>query len=212
MSSKKLNPFKDIQSDQIQRSSRKIFTAHQACRNAALNLTPVTGTTHGFIFQITNSLIESQGVRLTWFDCNFVISAKETLQNAPRWICRLNFAMCSSDFPCFQINFQEITSLSIVLSLLIHNVCSKHDCETTASLLRRRWRILQNFNFRLHFLGSLSNLFSNCHVNDVRNSGGFESSFYPQKPIFGLKKYISSISIQLHRTFLSFHFEIALMF
>ena len=70
MSSKKLNPFKDFHSDQIQRSSRKIFTAHYACRNAALNLTPVTGTTNGFIFQIINSLIESWGVRLTWFDCN----------------------------------------------------------------------------------------------------------------------------------------------
>ena len=69
MSSKKLNPFKDFQSDQIQRSSRKIFTAHYACRNAALNLTPVTGTTNGFIFQIINSLIESWGVRLTYFDC-----------------------------------------------------------------------------------------------------------------------------------------------
>ena len=45
MSPKKLNPFKDFQSDQIQRSYRKIFTAHYACRNAALNLTPVTGTT-----------------------------------------------------------------------------------------------------------------------------------------------------------------------
>ena len=43
MSSKNLNPFKDFQSDQIQRSSRKILTAHYACRNAALNLTPVTG-------------------------------------------------------------------------------------------------------------------------------------------------------------------------
>ena len=70
MSSKNLNPFKDFQSDQIQRSSRKIFTAHYACRNAALNLTPVTGTTNGFIFQIINSLIESWGVRLTWLDCN----------------------------------------------------------------------------------------------------------------------------------------------
>ena len=69
MSSEKLNPFKDFQSDQIQRSSRKIFTAHDACRNAALNLTPVTGTTNGFIFQIINSLIESCGVCLTWFDC-----------------------------------------------------------------------------------------------------------------------------------------------
>ena len=68
MSSKKLNPFKDFQSDQIQ-SSHKIFSAHYACRTAALNLTPVTGTTNGFIFQIINSLIESWGVRLTWFDC-----------------------------------------------------------------------------------------------------------------------------------------------
>ena len=71
MSSKKLNPFKDFQSDQIQRSSRKIFTAHYACRNAALNFTSVTGTTNGFIFQIINSLIESWGVRLTWFDCKY---------------------------------------------------------------------------------------------------------------------------------------------
>ena len=73
MSSKKLNPFKDFQSDQIQRSSRKIFTAHYACRNAALNLTPVTGTTNGFISEIINSLIESWGVRLTWFDCNTLL-------------------------------------------------------------------------------------------------------------------------------------------
>ena len=39
MSSKKFNPFKDFQSDQIQRSSRKIFTAHCAYRNADFNLT-----------------------------------------------------------------------------------------------------------------------------------------------------------------------------
>ena len=39
----------------------KYFTAHYACRNAALNLTPVTGTTNGFIFQIINSLIEAWG-------------------------------------------------------------------------------------------------------------------------------------------------------
>ena len=55
----KFNPFKDFQSDQIQRRSRKIFTAQYACRNADLNLTLVTGTTNGFIFQIINSLIES---------------------------------------------------------------------------------------------------------------------------------------------------------
>ena len=59
MSSMKFNPFKDFQSDQIQRSSRKIFTAQYACRNADLNLTLVTGTTNGFIFQVINSLIES---------------------------------------------------------------------------------------------------------------------------------------------------------
>ena len=69
MSSKKLNPFKDFQSDQIQRSSRKIFTAHSACRNAALNLTPVTGTTKGFIFQIIISFNRILGGTLTWFDC-----------------------------------------------------------------------------------------------------------------------------------------------
>ena len=45
----KFDPFKDFQSDQIQRSSRKIFTAQDACRNADLNLTLVTGTTDGFI-------------------------------------------------------------------------------------------------------------------------------------------------------------------
>ena len=55
----KFNPFKDFQSDQIQRGSRKILTAHCACWNADLNLTLVTGRTKGFIFQIINSLIES---------------------------------------------------------------------------------------------------------------------------------------------------------
>ena len=75
MSSKKYNPFKDFQSDQLQRSSRKIFTAHYACRNADLNLTLDTGTINGFIFQIINSLIESRGVRLTCFDCNRFILA-----------------------------------------------------------------------------------------------------------------------------------------
>ena len=75
MSSKKYYPFKDLQSDQIQRSSRKTFTTHYACRNAVLNLTLVTGTTNGFIFQIIgNSLIESCGVRLTCLDCKITVS------------------------------------------------------------------------------------------------------------------------------------------
>ena len=68
MSSKKFNPFKDLQSDQIQRGSFKIFTAHYTCRNADLNLTVVMVATNGFIFQIINSLIESWGVPLTSLD------------------------------------------------------------------------------------------------------------------------------------------------
>ena len=74
MSSKNFNSFKDFQSDQIQTSSRKLFTAHYACSNSDLNLTLVTGTTNGFIFQIINSVIESWGVRLTCFDCKFPLS------------------------------------------------------------------------------------------------------------------------------------------
>ena len=57
----KFNPVKDFQSDQIQRGSRKILTAHDERRNADLNLTLDTGATDGFIFQIINSLIESWG-------------------------------------------------------------------------------------------------------------------------------------------------------
>ena len=44
MSSKKFNPLKDVQSDQIQKY--KIFTAYYTCRNADLTLTLVTGTTN----------------------------------------------------------------------------------------------------------------------------------------------------------------------
>ena len=62
------NPFKDFQSDQIQRGSRKVLIAHYACGNADC----LTGTTNGFIFQMINSLIESCGVRLTCLDCNIL--------------------------------------------------------------------------------------------------------------------------------------------
>ena len=55
----KFKPFKDFRSDQIQRSSRKIFIAQYACRNADLNITLVTGKTNRFIFKIINSSIES---------------------------------------------------------------------------------------------------------------------------------------------------------
>ena len=71
MSSKQFYPFKDFKCIQIQRSSPEIFTAHNACRNADLHLTLVTGAANGFIFQLTNSLIESGGVgvRITCLDC-----------------------------------------------------------------------------------------------------------------------------------------------
>ena len=79
MSSKKLNPFKDFRSDQIQRSSRKIFTAHYACRNADLNVTLVMGLANGSVFQIINSLIESWGVCLPWLDCDSHFDLMENL-------------------------------------------------------------------------------------------------------------------------------------
>ena len=117
MSSKKLNPFKDFHSDQIQRSSHKIFTAHYACRNAALNLTPVTGMTNGFIFQIINSQIESWGVRLTWFDCKFVIWKVPCLMDWPEsslmW-CLWNF--CLQCPPCRAFTPKLIESYKKIVS------------------------------------------------------------------------------------------------
>ena len=77
MSSKKFNPLKDFQSDQIQRSSRKIFIAHDACRNTSLNLTLVSGTTNGSfsnnqlidcnneIFKYNNISIDEKSILLT---------------------------------------------------------------------------------------------------------------------------------------------------
>ena len=75
------NPFKDFQSDQIQRSCRKIFAAHYTCWNSYLNLTLVTGMIEGFIFQIINSLIESWGIHLTCFDCKILSTKLGTLEN-----------------------------------------------------------------------------------------------------------------------------------
>ena len=57
MSSRQFYPIKDFQSDQIQRHSCKIFTAHYACRNADLNSTPVTKMTNGFVLFINNQFI-----------------------------------------------------------------------------------------------------------------------------------------------------------
>ena len=61
MSSKNFDSFKDFQSDQIQTSSRKLFTAHYAGSNSDLNLTLVTGTTNRFIFkyQFINRILGS---------------------------------------------------------------------------------------------------------------------------------------------------------
>ena len=81
MSSKNFNSFKDFQSDQMQTSSRKLFTAHS---NFDLNLTLVTGTTNGFIFQIIgNSLIESCGVRLACLDSKITVSC--ALKGSKGW-------------------------------------------------------------------------------------------------------------------------------
>ena len=46
MSSKNFNSIKDFHSDQMQTSSRKLFTAHYAGSNNDLNLTLVKGTTN----------------------------------------------------------------------------------------------------------------------------------------------------------------------
>ena len=53
---KKFNPFQDFQSDQIQRSSRKIFTTHYTCRKAEKNLTS-SGTSIKWIHFSNNKFI-----------------------------------------------------------------------------------------------------------------------------------------------------------
>ena len=69
MSSKQFYPFKDVQSDQIQKGYCKKSTVYHACRNANLKLTLVATMTNGFLFKIIDSLMVSIGVRLTWRDC-----------------------------------------------------------------------------------------------------------------------------------------------
>ena len=73
MLSKTFKRFKYFQSDQMQRSSRKIFTVHYACMNADSNLTPVAGTANPGLtdsfFQIINSLMESFVLKLTYLGC-----------------------------------------------------------------------------------------------------------------------------------------------
>ena len=50
--------------------------------------------TNGFIFQIINSLIESWGVRLTWFGCNELIIRKMNPLVAPVTGVKFNLAFC----------------------------------------------------------------------------------------------------------------------
>ena len=71
----------------MQRSSRKIFTAHYAYRNADLNLTPVTGTTNGFIFS-NNQFIKQNlfGVSLTCLGCErWILYAFSFIYNTDRY-------------------------------------------------------------------------------------------------------------------------------
>ena len=145
MSSKKLNPFRDFQSDQIQ-SSRKIFTAHFACRNAALNLIPVTGTTNRFIFQITNSLIESWGVRLTCLDCNrFYLLLKKQEEK----LIKFTFVMLSGTVTRDRKKTlaKYIVADQHVFSIDPRN--NKYYCGTPFSssfLLVLKWQILSDHN------------------------------------------------------------------
>ena len=105
MSSKKFIPFKDFQSDQIQRSCCKIFTAHYACRNSDLNL---TRTTNGVIFQIINLLIESWGVRLTCLDCNL-----KTLFRLHRCICDIALLVWKRRSFCKERRFEAYYASNI---------------------------------------------------------------------------------------------------
>ena len=63
---------------------------HCACSNADLNLTLVTGTASGFIFQIISSLIKSLEVRLTCLHCKknscVVQNQEKDTVNTIRWI------------------------------------------------------------------------------------------------------------------------------
>ena len=159
MSSKKLNPFKDFQSDQKQRSSRKIFTAHYACRNAALNLTPVTGTTNRFIFQIINSLIESWGYAWPVF-CKFHAPALWSGRTQHKNVLFLNLNTVLSDPQNFaniwQIEGNWIRSMkfeTVRIHLLndVFGLLSSRNFTTMAT-----WR--NDFSFLYNILVTLLNV------------------------------------------------------
>ena len=113
-------PFKDFQFDQIQRSPCKIFTAHYACRNTDLNLTSVTGTINGFIFQIINSLIEFWGVCLTCLDRKKITKIKMFNNLFPRVhsltvFCKVNTLELTLEITCSDTYWtvQSVTTIDI---------------------------------------------------------------------------------------------------
>ena len=70
--------------DWMQRGYCKKFTAHYRCRKADLNL--IMSAANGFIFQVTNLLVEPMEVCLTvWRDCkvvsNFIIKVRDRTRN-----------------------------------------------------------------------------------------------------------------------------------
>ena len=81
-----------FQSDQIQRSSRKIFAAPYACSHADLNLTLVMGMTNWFIFQVINLLME------TWGYAWPALTVKGCSCSRQKWIQRAIFFHPSENF------------------------------------------------------------------------------------------------------------------
>ena len=55
-------------------------------------------TTNGFNFQIINPLIESRGVRLTWFDCKCRLQTEYKKQTETKTASSTNTAVCSLHF------------------------------------------------------------------------------------------------------------------
>ena len=75
--SQKLNPFKDFQSDQIQRSSRTILTAWllrlQECRFKFVASYRNEQLIHFSKYQLINRIFGGGGVRLTCLDCKVLV-------------------------------------------------------------------------------------------------------------------------------------------
>ena len=68
----------------MQRGYCKKFTAHYRCRKADLNL--IMSAANGFIFQVTDLIMEPMEVCLTvWHDCkvvsNFIIKVRDRTRN-----------------------------------------------------------------------------------------------------------------------------------